>query len=207
MATDDTHTAPRGECQIEVWGERVDAERSQILAPACGVSDSVEFDAAASRNQGSATTVDALGAGLKWVPSGATLETALGTFGVGAHAGVFWARDAQRGWRGDTVALVALTSLAIAPAWNIYANLFTTRSLPDGTHTNGIRVAVAWQPDARWLLFTEGLATRGSKTIGNAGLRFWAVRDVLGLDIVASRAGSSDVSVSVGLGWYALRLP
>ena len=207
MATDDTRTVPHGECQIEVWGQRVDAERSQVVAPACGVSDSVEFDAAASRNQGSSTAVDALSAGLKWVPSGATLETALGTFAAGAEAGIFWARDAQRGWRGDSLALVALTSLAIGPAWNLYANVFTARSLSDSTHSNGIRLAVAWQPDPRWLLFTEGLATRGSKTIGNAGLRLWAVPDVLGLDIVASRAGSSAVAVSVGLGWYGLRVP
>ncbi len=207
MATDDTRTVPHGECQIEAWGQSVEAIRSQVVAPACGVSDSVEFDAAASRNQGSSTTVDALSAGLKWVPSSATLETALGTFAVGAEAGVFWARDAQRGWHGDSVAIAALTSLAIGPAWNLYANLFTTRSLTDSTHSNGLRMAVAWQPEPRWLLFAEGLATRGSKTIGNAGLRFWAVPDTLGLDIVASRAGSGAVAVSVGLGWYGLRLP
>jgi hypothetical protein len=187
MATDDTRTVPHGECQIEAWGERVAPERSQVVAPACGVSNSVEFDATASRsrNQGSSTAVDALGAGLKWVPSGARLEAAFGTLGAGAEAGVFRARDAQRGWRGDSVALATLTSLAIRPAWNLYANLFTTHSLIDNMHSSGIQMAEAWQPDARWLLFAEGLAARGAKTIGNAGLRFWAVRDILGLDVVA----------------------
>jgi hypothetical protein len=207
MATDDTSTLARGECQFEVWGQRADAVREQVIAPACGISDSVELDTAASRIQGSGTTVDGLGAGLKWVPTNATYETTLGTFGWGAEAAVFWARDPQRGWRGDSVALVALTSLALAPEWNIYANFIATRSLPDGTYGSGARVALAWQPDPRWLLFTEGLVTRHSKTLANAGLRFWAVPDILGLDIVASRSGSGDVSLSIGLGWYGIGLP
>ncbi len=207
MATDDTNTAARGECQIEAWGERVDTERSQVLAPACGITDSVELDTAAARIQGGRASVTGIAAGLKWVPSNAVYETALGTVGLGVEAGVFWARGPTERWRAESLAIAGLASLAIGSTWNLYANLVSTHNLPDGKHLNGIRMAAAWQPGERWLLFVEGLASNDSSNLLNAGLRFWAVPGVLGLDVVTARSGTSSVSVSVGLGWYGLRLP
>jgi len=76
MATDDTATAPAGECQIEAWGERVDAERSQVIAPACGLTDTLELDTGASRIQGGGASVNALVVGLKWVPGNTVYDTA-----------------------------------------------------------------------------------------------------------------------------------
>jgi hypothetical protein len=207
MATDDTNTAPRGECQIEVWGERVDAERSQVLAPACGITDSLELDTGMARVQAAAAAVSGLVAGLKWVPTEASCETGFGTVGLGVEAGVFWGRGAKGLWRAESLALVGLASLAIGSAWNLYANLFTNLGLSDGRHVNGARLAAAWQPLERRLLFVEGLASNDSKTVRNAGLRLWVVPDALGLDIVTARSGSNNTSVSIGLGWYGLRLP
>jgi hypothetical protein len=208
MATDDTNTAARGECQVEVWGERVDAERSQILAPACGITDTLELDTAAARIQGDRASVTGIAAGLKWVPSNAVYATALGTIGLGVEAAAFWARSpTTEHWRAESLAIAGLASLAIGSAWNLYANLVSTHNLPDGKHVNGIRMAAAWQPGERWLLFVEGLASNDSRNLCNAGLRFWAVPGVLGLDVVTARSGTSGVSVSVGLGWYGLRLP
>jgi hypothetical protein len=207
MATDDTYTADRGECQIEVWGEHADAERSQVLAPACGITDTLEFDAGASRNVGSGTQVNGLVAGLKWVPADAFFETALGTVGLGVESGVFWARDPALGWRADNLAVVLLGSLAMGPAWNLYANVLTIRSLSDGKHVNGVRMALAWQPHERWLAFAEGLAATDSSNVRNVGMRWWAVPGVLGLDIVTTRSAASGLSLSFGLGWYGIRLP
>jgi hypothetical protein len=74
MATDDTATAAAGECQIEAWGERIDDERSQVLAPACGLTDTLELDTAVSRIQGGGASLHGLVVGLKWVPTNAAWE-------------------------------------------------------------------------------------------------------------------------------------
>lgn len=207
MATDDTNTVARGECQVEAWGERAEVERSQVLAPACGLADTVELDLGASRNVGSGAKVTGLAAGLKWVPADAFYESPLGSVGLGLEAGLFWARDSAQGWRADRVAVVALSSLAFAPQWNLYANVLSTRSLSDGKSVNGLRMALAWQPQDRWLLFVEGLAATDSSNVRNAGLRWWAVPNVIAFDLITTRAAASGLSVSFGLGWYGLRLP
>jgi hypothetical protein len=207
MATDDTATAAAGECQIEAWGERIDTERSQVIAPACGLTDSLELDTAASRIQGGGSTVSGLVLGLKWVPGSAVYETEFGTVRLGALSGVFWTRDPGAGWKADSVAVAGLSSLEFAPSWNLYANLVTSRSLDTGKHVNGLRMALAWQPDDQWLLFVEGLRSSDSSHLRNAGFRFWAIPDVLGLDVVTTRSASGSFSVSVGFGWYSLRLP
>ena len=207
MATDDTATAAAGECQIEAWGERVDAERSQVLAPTCGLTDTLELDAAASRIQRGGTAVSGLALGLKWVPDNAVFNTALGTVRLGALGGVFWAREPRAGWKADSMALAALSSLEFAPAWNLYANLITSRNLDTGKHVNGLRAALTWQPDERWLLFVEGLRSSDSSNLRNSGCRFWVVPDVLGLDVVTTRSPNGGFGVSVGFGWYGIRLP
>ena len=208
MATDDTATASRGQCQIEVWGQRVDDERSQIAAPACGLTDTLELDTAASRSQGGTAKVTGLGLGLKWAPEGAVHDTPWGSLSLGVEAGAAWARGPAEGWRGDSVALVGLASLAMGPSWTVSANLGVARSLVDHSQAGALRAAVAWQASERWLLFAEGLAsTDRGRTLVNAGLRWWTVPGRLGLDVVAARDGAGSLSVSVGLGWYGLRLP
>ena len=207
MATDDTATAPAGECQIEAWGERVDAERSQVIAPACGLTDTLELDTAASRIQGGEASVNGLVVGLKWVPGNTVFDTALGTVRLGVLGGMFWARDPGSGWKADTFALAGLSSLEFAPTWNLYANLVTARNLDSGKHVNGLRMALAWQPDERWLLFVEGLRSSDSTNLRNAGFRLWAIPEVLGLDVVTTRSAGGGLTVSVGFGWYGIRLP
>jgi hypothetical protein len=207
MATDDTATAPAGECQIEAWGERVDAERSQVIAPACGLTDTLELDTGASRIQGGDASVNGVVVGLKWVPGNTIYDTALGTVRLGVLSGVFWAREPGSGWRADSWALVGLSSLEFTPAWNLYANLVTSRNLDTGKHVNGLRMALAWQPDERLLLFVEGLRSSDSSNLRNAGFRLWAIPDALGLDVVTTRSASVRLTVSVGFGWYGIRLP
>jgi len=208
MATDDTATAPRGECQIEAWGQRVGDERTQVLAPTCGLTGDLELDTAAARTQGSSASVDSLGLGLKWAPDAAVFKTGLGELSFGLEGAGFWSRSPAGTWRGDNVAVAALASLAIGSAWTLDANIGTTRSLVDRNLTTGLRLALAWQASERWLLFVEGLATdRSNATLRNAGTRWWLAPGKFALDLVASRYTGSPASVSLGLGWYGLRLP
>jgi hypothetical protein len=210
MATDDTSTAAAGECQIEAWGERDETDRAQVLAPACGLTDALELDTAASRLQGGGRAVDGAAVGLKWVPSAAATATALGTVRFGLEGGLFWVRGATGAWRRDSLAVLGLSSLSFAGGWNLYANLGTTLDLATDRHATELRMALAWQPDERWLLFIEALADDRGSRLRNAGLRLWAVPEVLGLDLVAVRAGTGSGSVtsfSLGLGWYGLKWP
>jgi hypothetical protein len=207
MATDDTATAPGGECQVEAWGERVDDVRSQVLAPACGLTDTLELDSGLARTQGGTAKLDSVVLGLKWVPSRARWDTALGEVRLGLEGGVFWVRAPGERWKSDSTALIALASLDFAPTWTLYTNLSTERSLDSGKHVNGVRMALAWQPIEQAMLFVEGLRASNSSNLRNAGFRLWAIPEVLGLDVVTSRSAHGGLSFSVGFGWYGLRLP
>jgi hypothetical protein len=207
MATDDTSTAAAGQCQVEAWGDRVDGERSQVVAPACGLTDSLELDTAASRVQATGGTYANLVVGLKWVPTDAVWATTLGTVRLGLEGGVFWSRALGANWKADSLALVGLGSLAFAPDWNLYANLVTTRDLDSGRQVHGLRTALAWQPHDHLLLFVEGLRASDSGNLRNAGFRLWAIPGVLGLDVVATRSGTGGLSIGLGFGWYGLALP
>jgi len=207
MATDDTATIPGGECQIEAWGDRIDDVRSQVLAPACGLTDSLELDTGFARTQGSTAKLDSIALGLKWVPSQARWDSALGEVRLGLIGGLFWAREPGEHWKSDSAVLVGLASLDFAPSWTLYTNLSTARHLDSGQHVNGLRMALAWQPVERALLFVEGLRNSNSSNVRNAGLRLWAIPEVLGLDLVSSRSASGGLSFSVGFGWYGIALP
>lgn len=207
MATDDTATVSPGECQFEAWGLRVGDERSQTVAPACGLTDTLELDTAATRIQGGKPSLNGLGVGLKWAPDEAVFATTLGSLSLGIEGGVFWSRNPAEPWRADNLAVVALASLALTPTWTISANLGTTRSLLDHKFTTGARLGAAWQASERWLLFVETFAADRGGSLNNAGLRWWLLPGQLGVDLVASRYTGSAASVSLGLGWYGLRLP
>ena len=134
--------------------------------------------------------VGGLGIGLKWAPDDAVLASALGSLSVGVEGGAFWSRNPAESWRADNLAVAALASLEIAPSLTVSANLGTTRSFIDHNLTTGARLGVGWQASERWLLFVEAL-----------------VADHGGIDLVASRYTGNSASVSLGLGWYGLRLP
>lgn len=203
LATDDTSTAPAGECQVEVWSEREDDLRSLTAAPACGLTDALELDTAFARVQGGGRSLDGFAVGLKWVPAEAAWATPLGEVRLGLIGGGFWARAPGGGWRGDTAVLAGLSSLQFAPDWTIYANAIIARGLDPGRWLPAGRAALAWQAEERLLLFVEGLWARESKPVGNAGFRIWAVPEVLGLDLVVTRTGSS-TAVGIGFGWYGI---
>jgi hypothetical protein len=203
LATDDTSVAPGGECQVEVWSEREDDLRSVVVAPACGLTDTLELDTGFARVQGGGRSLDAFAAGLKWVPAEAVWESPLGEVRVGLLGGASWSRATQGGWRGDNAVLAGLSSLQFAPEWSIYANAIVARGLNPQRWLPAARAALAWQAEERLLLFVEGLWARESKPVGNAGFRIWALPEVLGLDFVVTRTGS-DTVFGVGIGWYGI---
>lgn len=207
MATDDTSTAAPGSCQIEVWTDRTDAARALTLAPACGLPAGFELDTAFSSVEQQQPLLSAAAAGLKWVPEAARFDSPFGAMRFGGIAVAAASRDPTLGWRGDYLALVGLASLTPLPPLNLYLNAFVARRLEDGSRVTGTRAALAWQPDARWLLFVEHLRASDATRIGNAGLRWWLQPDTLGLDLVGTRSAAGGQSLGIGLGWYGIGLP
>ena len=203
MATDDTGTAPAGECQVEAWSTREGDTRALTLAPACGLSDQLELDTGIGRSNGAGQGIDALALGLKWAPEAASWTTPLGLLSLGLIGAGGWARDDTHGWRGDTAALVGLASLQFAPRWSLYLNLIGARAIQPSRWVHGWRSALAWQPDERWVLFVETLHSSAASPVRNAGARLWLLPEVLGLDLVLTRAGGFD-AVGLGLGWYGI---
>ena len=53
---------------------------------------------------------------------------------------------------------------------------------------------------------SRALRASDSSNLRNAGVRFWAIPEVLGLDVVTTRSASGGLTVSVGFGWYGIRL-
>jgi len=207
MVTDDAAIATRGECQLEVWSDRLDDDRALSIAPACGLTDSLEFDAQATRVQVGGASLYGVGLGLKWAPDGLEFELPVGTLNVAFKAGYAWLRDAAGHWRHDGVGAAALASLAIGPAWSVNANLATVRDLAGRTSTTGFNLGVAWQASERWMLFGEWLATDRAAGVANAGTRWWWVPGTLGLDFSVGRTAAHGATIGVGLGWYGIRFP
>lgn len=203
MATDDTGTSPAGECLIEAWSAREDQLRTLTATPACGLTDQLELDAGIGRTNGAGVGVDALWLGLKWVPEAARWATPLGELQLGVIGGVDWARDSGSGWRGDGAALAGLASLQLTPQWALYLNAIGTRERQPSRWSSGTRAALGWQPDERWILFVETLHSHQTRPVRNAGARLWLLPEVLGLDLVFTRAGG-DHAVSLGFGWYGI---
>lgn len=203
MATDDTGTAPAGTCQIEAWSAREGETRTLTLAPACGLTDQLELDGGIGRTNGAGQGIDALALGLKWAPEAANWTTPLGLLSLGLIGGGSWARDDAHGWRGDNAALAGLASWQFASQSSLYLNVIAARARQPSGWVHGWRSALAWQPDERWMLFVETLHSGAANPVRNAGARWWLQSQVLGLDLVLTRAGGID-AVSLGLGWYGI---
>jgi hypothetical protein len=178
-----------------------------VLAPACGLTDTLELDTGFACTQGSGLSLDSAVLGLKWVPSQTRWDTPAGEVRLGVIGGMFWARPPVEAWKSDVAVLVGMASLDFAPGWSLYANLMAARSLQSCTSVNGARMAMAWQPVERVLLFVEGLHNNRFGNIRNAGFRVGAIPDKLGLDVVTSRSTGGGLSFSVGFGWYGIGLP
>lgn len=207
MVTDDTQTAAQGECQIEFWSDRLAAVRSQSLSPACGLTDDLELDAGVARIQGGASTLSSAALGLKWAPAFLAYQVPFGSLSLGVKAGNAWARDTALRWRNDGPGLVGLASLALGSSLTVDLNVGAVRSALAGNTPTTLNVGAAWQPDERWLVFGEALATDHDRPAGQAGFRWWLVPGTLGVDCSVGYAPVSRATLSLGLGWYRIRLP
>ena len=77
----------------------------------------------------------------------------------------------------------------------------------DGLKQTTYGAALMWTPHPRWVVFAEALGAVRKDTDLGAGLRYWVIPDVLGLDATATRTTTRDANTvwGVGFGWYGIR--
>ena len=209
LATDDASVPDPGSCQIEAWVERPRDGHALVLAPACGIAAGWELGADYTRERSPGVSAQAVGLGAKWVPARGTFASPLGTLRTGLKVRTAQANGFGNGWQASEHSVLAIASLEATPAVAIHFNLGAKRD--PVVHVSGtlLNAALAWSATERTLLFAEvqvndraplfGAATR------TAGARWWLVKEVLGVDLTASRqAGSGGTRWSFGLGWYGL---
>lgn len=211
LAADDAATTEAGTCQVETWVERNADERAWIVAPACGLAPGLELGADHARLSPRDTTRALGGLALKVAPESWHITTLAGELSFGVKLGASFDRPADAGWQRNSTGALVLATLAADEAWAAHANLGTARDRASGTTATLLNLALVWTPVEQGLLFVEALGNNRRDVFGGTthavGGRWWLSKDVLGLDLSASRtAGSgSGTTWSLGLGWYGLK--
>lgn len=209
MATDDASTNPAGTCQVEAWVERAathpHAQHGLVVAPACGLSETLELAADLTHWRGSSDEPRGRGLALKWVDP--SLD--LGGWRWGAKLALAWAREPDTGrWHDDELGLSALVaSRELSDTLALHANLGHQRRPHAQQDATAYAVALAWTPSARSQVFGEFTGDDRSPPVRTAGARWWLLPETLGLDLTVARQAATARSrvVTVGFGWYGLR--
>lgn len=209
LSSDDAATAPVGSCQLEGWGEKAGSSRAWVLAPACGLSDSMELGGDYSRPQPRDESRGEASLAVKWVPKSWQIPTGWGQLSFGLKAGLSFERPVSSGWRRSASGLLGLATLAISEEAAVHLNLGPHKERASGQSGTALNLAGVWMPDPRGLLFAE-IQTNDrpallGATVRTVGGLWWLSPDKLGLSLTASRqSGSSQTLWTAGFGWYGL---
>lgn len=209
LSSDDAATAPMGSCQLEGWGEKAGSSRAWVLAPACGLSDSLEIGGDYSRPQPRDEIRGEASVAVKWVPKSWQVPTAWGSLSFGLKAGLSFERPVSSGWRRSASGVLGLATLAISEEAAVHLNIGPHKERASGQTGTVLNLAGVWVPDPRALLFAE-IQTNDRRallgtTVRTVGGLWWLSPDKLGLSLTASRqSGSSQTLWTAGFGWYGL---
>lgn len=210
LATDDAGTADAGTCQVETWSERAGTDRAFVLAPACGIAPGVEIGADHAWLSPRDVVRAEGGLALKWVPAALKFGTPAGELDVGFKLGGAWVQPAGAGWQRTEQGALVLATLQASDAFTVHANLGLSRDRASRTRATVLNLALVWQPTDAVLLFAEAQGNNQRDvfggTVSTVGGRYWLVRDMLGLDLTASRESGTGGTTrwTIGLGWYGI---
>ncbi|TDP74033.1 hypothetical protein [Roseateles toxinivorans] len=213
LSSDDAATADPGTCQVESWLERQGGDRTLVIAPACGIAPGMELAADYSTLHPRDVLHAGAGLAFKWVPETWAWDTPAGAVQLGLKLSASWLRPSGTGWQHSELGALGLLTLQPHEDWALHANLGRVRERSSGSGATLLNLALSWTPTEQAQLFAETLANNRRQvfggTVNTVGGRWWLLKDVLGLDLTASReAGSGARTVwSLGFGWYGLRLP
>lgn len=200
LATDDAGTAGAGRCQVEAWGERGHGTSGLVLAPACGLGESVELGLELRRLHGQELRRSSALA-LKWVDP----DWRLGAwrFGFKAYGGSQRQRDGTV--ESMNTGALLLGSGALSESLQLHLNLGDEYEHGARRHHAHGHAALSWEPSDDWQLFAEVYAAQGQGgAMRGAGLRRWLVKDRLGLDLTGMHipGAQGPTMWTLGLGWY-----
>lgn len=204
LATDDAATNAAGVCQIESWVDRSDGGHATVIAPACGLTDTLELDFEFVRGSPRSVIAQERTVALKW----ADPDMKLGDWRLGAKLGFSQSKEpGVSDWSdASRPLLLGLATLPIGETVAVHLNLGHERRPADGTSATVYGAALTWTPIQPALLFAELNGDNRSAPLRTVGARWWLVQDTLGLDLTWTRQAATRDSTVVGLGlcWYGI---
>ncbi|NBD21579.1 hypothetical protein GTZ97_12980 [Aquabacterium fontiphilum] len=203
LTTDDAGTAEAGSCQVEAWQDRQDGETARTLGAACGLIDGLEVGMELARAEAGGEHARARGLALKWVPEAWRWHD----WQFGVKLAVGQDREPGAGWKRSDQSALLLASWVPNDTWAVHVNLGHAHRPLESENARQAAVAVTWQPHPRWLVFGEMIADQHDDVGRAAGVRWWLVPEVLGVDATVQKTHRSDARTGwgIGLGWYGIR--
>lgn len=204
LTVDDTGVNDVGTCHIEAWRDHQHGSRHLHAAPTCGVLPGLELNLETVRSSPAAEQAQGRFLGLRWVPQAARW----GAWQFGLKGGWLQEKPAgERRWRSDNWSASAMASRPLGESVTLLLNLGHTHLTDQQQRLTTHGVALVWNPSPRWLLYAEALGDTRHAVQKGAGVRWWLIPEVLGLDLTAMRTDArADSRVwGVGLGWYGIR--
>ncbi|HMW24202.1 MAG TPA: hypothetical protein PKC59_12265 [Burkholderiaceae bacterium] len=200
LATDDAGTVGAGRCQVEAWGERGHGSSGLVLAPACGLGESVEIGLELRRLHGQELRRSSALA-LKWVDP--DWRAGPWRFGFKAYGGTQRQRDGTV--EAMSTGALLLGSVDLRESLQLHLNLGDEYDRGLRRHHAHSHAALTWEPGEAWQVFAELYAAQGQGgAMRGAGLRRWLIKDRLGLDLTGMHVpGNQGPTLwTLGLGWY-----
>jgi hypothetical protein len=202
--------AAAGSCQVEVWRERLEEQKTWNLATACGFSPGLELGNDFARSRGQDTTDLGRGVSLKWVPENWRVATAAGELQLGSTLSTQWERPHESRWQHVGPTLLGLASLTINDQISVHGNLGMRRDIRIRQQAALLNLAVAVAPIVPLQLFAEVLTNNRRQTFGGSvrtvGGRWWLLPEQFGVDVTASKtAATPGTTWSIGFGWYGIK--
>ena len=204
LTVDDTGVNEVGTCQLESWRDHEHGARHVHVAPTCGVLPGLELNLELVRSSPASEQSQGRFLGFRWVPQAAKW----GEWQFGLKAG--WLQEKppeQTRWQDGDWSAAVMASRPLSDSVTLLINLGHSHLTDQQQKLTTHGVALMWNLSPRWMLYAEALGDTRHTVQKGAGLRYWVIPEVLGLDVTAMRTNSrADSRVwGVGFGWYGIR--
>lgn len=204
FAAEDAAVEDPGVCHLETWIDHAAESQHNHVAPACGLPHGLELVLELDAPSQHRTEVHAIASALRWAPEswvwqgwrfGGKLSSAHERApGDGKHHYAGWSA-------------LAIASHAWNDQWSTHLNLGHAHDRIGREDATVFGAALTYSPHERVILFAEINGDNHYTPTQAAGIRYWLIQDVLGLDATVSKANATPNSTTwgVGFGWYGLR--
>ena len=205
LGTDDAGTVGANMCQVESWLERESAHstRTLVVAPACGLGDSVEIGLELARTVPDNGIRFESALSVKWVDP-AWKAGAL-NWGVKAWHGMAHSRQAPT-WSATTSGAMGLMTWKASDTVAVHGNLGVQKDHASQNTEPLTNLALSWAPTPSVNLVAEMMAVRHNPTQLNIGARWWLLPERVALDVTTGRGTGTNPTrtTTVGFDWCGI---